>query len=395
MSNNNDDGERLYELDGLRGWASLSVLFFHVFCEIFGTLVPSFRGIIPVSFMNGHLAVTIFFVLSGEALSIPYWRSGSRGYVLRQIAKRYPRLTIPIFFSSLIVFLLWKAGLVFSGQAAPSVSWLSQLPFTPNLGNLFDYSFLEVYRPVTTDPYNPLLWTMRIEILGSFIVFGILLLDSIVRIGVIEFAIIVIAISLVVEPAFSCFLFGLIFGRLHASDFFARCRKTAWIQPISLVILGAALLIGASVQRQYWIEGAAVLQFMKPSSKYVMASVAIVFFVHCNFAMTTFFRARISRFLGKISFPLYLVQFSVLISFMSGAIVFVNMHSGLNWLSISIVSALTIVVSLLASIVFLPIEWMTHTICNSIGRMVPAGSRSVSHFASHSGEEPVANSEQA
>jgi peptidoglycan/LPS O-acetylase OafA/YrhL len=111
--------------------------------------------------------------------------------------------------------------------------------------------------------------------------------------------------------------------------------------------------------------------------------------------MTTFFRARISRFLGKISFPLYLVQFSVLISFMSGAIVFVNMHSGLNWLSISIVSALTIVVSLLASIVFLPIEWMTHTICNSIGRMVPAGSRSVSHFASHSGEEPVANSEQA
>ncbi|MGA8611581.1 MAG: hypothetical protein WB760_07645, partial [Xanthobacteraceae bacterium] len=135
--------------------------------------------------------------------------------------------------------------------------------------------------------------------------------------------------------------------------------------------------------------------FMQSSSQYVMASAVIVFFVHCNLAVTKFFRSSISRFLGKISFPLYLVQYSVLISFMSGAIVFANMHGGLNWLSISIISALSIAVSLLASAIFLPIEQMTHAICNFIGRMLPVGSRSVSGFAGRSGERRVANSEQA
>ncbi|MGA8614913.1 MAG: acyltransferase family protein, partial [Xanthobacteraceae bacterium] len=256
MNNDKVDAERLFELDGLRGWASFSVLLFHIFCEIFGTLIPSLRGILPVAFMNGHLAVAVFFVLSGEALSVPYWKSGSRAYILRQIAKRYPRLTIPVFFSGLIVFLLWKAGLVLSGQAAPMVNWLSDLPFTPNLSDLFHYSFFGVYGLDTPHPYNPLLWTMRIEIFGSFIVFGILLLDSIFRIRVIEFLVVIAALSFAVEPGFSCILFGLIFGRLHTLGFFSWCRRTAWMQPISWVLLGTMLLFGSSLQREYWTEGA-------------------------------------------------------------------------------------------------------------------------------------------
>jgi peptidoglycan/LPS O-acetylase OafA/YrhL len=396
MSNNDiDDAERLFELDGLRGWASLSVLLFHIFCEIFGTLAPGFRGIIPVAFMNGHLAVAVFFVLSGEALSIPYWKSRSRGYVVRQIAKRYPRLTIPIFFSCFIVFLLWKGGLVFSGQAAPAANWLSDLRFIPSLSGLFDYSFFEVYGPATTHSYNPVLWTMRIEIFGSFIVFGILLLDSIFEIGAIEFVVFILAISLAVEPGFVCILYGLIFGRLHTLGFFIWCRKATWIQPVSWVMLGAALLFGASTQREFWVQGAGVLSFMQAASKYVVAGITIVFFVHCNFAVTRFLRSAISRFLGKISFPLYLVQFSVLISVTSGAIVFANTHGGLNWFSISIISALTIITSLAASVIFLQIERITHSICNSIGRMVSAGSQSASNFANRSGEQPVATSEHA
>jgi peptidoglycan/LPS O-acetylase OafA/YrhL len=381
MSNDNDDAERLFELDGLRGWASLSVLLFHVFCEVFGLLVPGFRGVLPVAFMNGHLAVAVFFVLSGEALSAPYWKTDSRGYVLRQIAKRYPRLTIPIFCSSLIVLLLWKAGLVLSGPAGMTVSWLSDLSFTPNLRNLCHFSFLSVYGLGPWYPYNPLLWSMRIEIFGSFLVFGILFLNSIYRLGTIEFVVVIVAMALVVEPGLTCILFGLIFGRLQALGLFAWCRKTARMQPVSWLMLGAALLFGSSAQREYWTEGAGVLQFMPSSAKFITAAVATVFFVQCNFAVTKFLRAGISRFLGKISFPLYLIQFSVLISFTSSAILFANAHGGLNWLSISIIAGLSIIASLLASIVFLPVERVTHVICNFIGRIVPAGRRSVSNFA--------------
>jgi peptidoglycan/LPS O-acetylase OafA/YrhL len=394
MSNNKDDTERLFELDGLRGWASLSVLLFHIFCEIFSPYLPGFRGIIPVAFMNGHLAVGVFFVLSGEALSIPYWRSNSRGYVLRQIAKRYPRLTIPIFCSSLILFLLWKAGLVFTGQAAPRVSWLSDLGFTPSPGNLFEFSLLGVYGVDTWYPYNPLLWSMRIEIFGSFIVFGILLLNPIFKLGVIEFVGVIVLMSLAVEPGLCCILLGLIFGRLHALGVFSWCRRTAWMQPISAGVLGALLLFGSSAQREYWFEGAGVLPFLQSSYKFVLASVGIVFFVHCNLAVTTFLRSGISRFLGRISFPLYLVQFSVLITFTSAAIVFADKHMGLDWRSASVISALSIAVSLLASVLFLPVEQMTHAICSFIGRLVPSGNRSEPNFAGQPGKQRIASSEQ-
>jgi hypothetical protein len=106
------------------------------------------------------------------------------------------------------------------------------------------------------------------------IVFGILLLDSIFRIGIIEFLVVIVAISLAAEPGFSCIMLGLILGGLHALDFFAWCRKTAWIQPISLLILGTALLFGVGAQRQYWIEGADILPFMKSSSKFLMRAIA-------------------------------------------------------------------------------------------------------------------------
>src|SRR5262245_41931407 len=64
--------ERVHEIDGVRGWAALSVLFFHLFWELFGGVVPAFRSSILRFWLDGPLAVYIFFVLSGDALSWPF-----------------------------------------------------------------------------------------------------------------------------------------------------------------------------------------------------------------------------------------------------------------------------------------------------------------------------------
>ena len=89
---------RLSELDGIRGWAAFSVLLFHIMWEVFGIKFPEFRNNYTAFILNGPLAVYVFFVLSGEALSTPYRMTGKRSSVTRLALKRYLRLSIPIFF---------------------------------------------------------------------------------------------------------------------------------------------------------------------------------------------------------------------------------------------------------------------------------------------------------
>src|SRR4051812_23978215 len=74
---------RWSELDGVRGWAALSVMLFHVSWETFGIVEPAFRNILTASLLNGQLDVAIFFVLSGEALSASYWRDGNHRSVTK------------------------------------------------------------------------------------------------------------------------------------------------------------------------------------------------------------------------------------------------------------------------------------------------------------------------
>ena len=67
-----EPGARLRYLDGLRGWAAVSVVVFHSSWEMLGGIEPSLRSVRLVLINDGPFAVIIFFVLSGFALSTGY-----------------------------------------------------------------------------------------------------------------------------------------------------------------------------------------------------------------------------------------------------------------------------------------------------------------------------------
>ena len=99
---------RLREMDGLRGWASLSVMLSHLLLGVFvkaepPALTPFLKPFLE-PLLGGTLDVAVFFVLSGDALSASYWGQRSRKAVIRLAVKRYFRLGIPILGSCLIVF---------------------------------------------------------------------------------------------------------------------------------------------------------------------------------------------------------------------------------------------------------------------------------------------------
>ncbi|HEX4183201.1 MAG TPA: heparan-alpha-glucosaminide N-acetyltransferase domain-containing protein, partial [Caulobacteraceae bacterium] len=86
---------RYHALDGIRGWAALSVVAFHMYWETFGARYPEFRNLASASLLDGWLAVSVFFVLSGEALSTSCLAKQDRRIALDLGVRRYPRLVIP------------------------------------------------------------------------------------------------------------------------------------------------------------------------------------------------------------------------------------------------------------------------------------------------------------
>lgn len=146
---------RRTEIDGIRGWASMCVLLFHLIYEFFGVLYPDIRNPITKVVLDGDLAVFIFFILSGDALSLGFTANPNRGVSAKMIIKRYFRLTGPILFSCFSVYLLMKTRLNFFHDAAIVVHREdyreSFIAFVPSFVKMIKYSLIGCYTEHTQD----------------------------------------------------------------------------------------------------------------------------------------------------------------------------------------------------------------------------------------------------
>jgi peptidoglycan/LPS O-acetylase OafA/YrhL len=341
---------RLDLLDGVRGWSALSVVLFHVFWEIFGALVPGFRNPVTGFLFDGQLAVCVFFVLSGEALSAAFFAGKGDAATIRLAIKRYPRLAIPILASCLIVFALDRCGLVYSAQAATIVhrgdwmgSWL-RAPLT--LGSTLRYSLYDVF--VSADfehAVNPTLWTMKIELMGSFLVFGLLLAwKRLSRPRLLALTLFAVAAIAPIEMAnyLSCFFAGMTFADWRARGFFNAPRpRFCWGPLAAIAAVGAA----DGLLRCIGYDG----------GKAAFAAL-LMLAVYSSPSLAAFFSGRLSRALGRISFPLYLIQFPVLLSLTSGLIVAAGAAGPPPLVAIWGVSLASVAACLLAAIAFAPVE---------------------------------------
>jgi peptidoglycan/LPS O-acetylase OafA/YrhL len=363
---------RLHELDGLRGWSALSVVAFHTFIGLFGAVVPGFDNPLTAFFLDGFLAVCIFFVLSGEALSSSYFAGGGRTAVLKLAVKRYPRLTIPILAATTIVALLCAAGLVgdvataerVGGEGTHLHAWLQLLQAPVSPGGVLQFALSDVYlRQFPRHDLQPFLWTMRAEMLGSIVVFALLLALHRTRYGLILVAIAAfscMACPLPLVRYVACFLFGLIFAAARHAGFFARMQQSRSMQYAAWAMI-VALGIAASM-----LHSRAPLLSYQP-----LVAVPLVFAIFCNRACSDFFANRLSRLLGMISFPLYLIQFPVLVSVAPAAILYANSHGGLTMGAIWVVALLSLASCVVAAIAFYPVEVFTRWTCDRVAKLVP------------------------
>jgi peptidoglycan/LPS O-acetylase OafA/YrhL len=283
--------ERFDFLDGLRGWAALIVMMLHIFWEAFPA--TNFE---PYNFplwwpFSGTFAVCVFFLVSGFALSIAFVRTGDRLVLVRIAAGRYFRLAIPVFALCAGITALLNIGAILP-PGERMVPFDSIYNFEPSIANLLRFSLFDVFFDYEhAETYAGPLWTMSIELIGSFIILALLMIIR--REGWRWFVYAgLTAAFLYFESFYALFVIGVVLAELrHAHG----TPVPLWLGP-ALLVLGPAIPHLTDRGRLSIIVGAAVF---------------------CAGAMATpralaFLANPVSRWLGKISFPLYLVHSPVM-----------------------------------------------------------------------------------
>ncbi len=172
---------KIKSLDGLSGIAELIVVLYNM-GAFFGTLFSPNGLYTQVRLgwqiyrreLNGSFSVAVFFVLSGYLLSIKYSKSLREHDLRAGTIKRYFRLT-PIIIASTLLAVSLQSIIGFHNIAAARIigghQWLaSQYPVhLTGLGTLKS-RLIGVYQGNVQ--YNGPLWTILLELFGSFFLIG-------------------------------------------------------------------------------------------------------------------------------------------------------------------------------------------------------------------------------
>jgi peptidoglycan/LPS O-acetylase OafA/YrhL len=310
---------RIEEIDGIRGWAALAVVIFHALPETFSKIHPELINPIWWFFIDGKLAVCIFFILSGDALSTPFMVTRKKSVLDKMVLKRYFRLAAPIFITTLITIIAIRVGVTYNVSAARIVhneGWLGA--FLPSqFGNfeVFKFSFVTVFNFGNGGHnFNPFLWTMHIELVGSILVFMYLYVQNRLKYPM-HALILIILFFMAADRFFAMFFIGSLLSHFRATGGFDRIRNRVETRVGAPLLVLIAYLIDV-----YFINYGPIttgsglkqltLSFVENNKQFIMASLFVVG-AYLSIDACRFFRNTLSIFLGRVSFPIYLMQLVV------------------------------------------------------------------------------------
>lgn len=304
--------QRLDHLDGLRGVAAVAVVIFHLMSALAPWFVAEqqpgahWLAYTPVAVLwNGTFAVSVFFVLSGFVMTNATLRKSDPIWI--DVVIRYLRLAIPATASTLAA---WSLLSLFPNSATD----LAALTGSRWLGWTYQGAIPDPAAAIYNGMagiflsggsfFNNVLWTMRPELLGSILCFAACAFAGPrLRLAIaIGSAAIFIALR---RYDYVCFPLGLILREAWAAG------RLPSALPISALLLG--LLIGSrsgDAARQLGLDW--LPEAFNPEKKggllYPLGALLVVYGCLRSGLLVAWLSGRAGRFLGAISFPLYLVH---------------------------------------------------------------------------------------
>jgi peptidoglycan/LPS O-acetylase OafA/YrhL len=335
---------RLGHLESIRGLASLQVLLLHVFSGLFPAIVfkgggpawgEAIRGSPLFYLYDGNSAVYIFFVLSGVVLTFAF--QGQAQNPAATVIARIARLWIPAFAACLFAFLLKQ---IFGDAHIPAgeitgSEWLRSLWRPPSglayflkdslvnsvfLGYDVGYLFGGNLKPSFIDSsgaaYDAPLWTLSIELMGSLLVLSLVVAWR--KSTQIWIYLLVALILICARTHYICFIVGHMIA-LHI----LRRGQAAQMPYLSAPVVVASLFLGVAlcITEKYatipplraicgvhFALGLPCQSFPQKVYGSILVFVGLAFSPHI--------RRWLSRpgfvQLGRLSFPVYLVHFPIL-----------------------------------------------------------------------------------
>jgi peptidoglycan/LPS O-acetylase OafA/YrhL len=328
-----ESGRKLVPLEGLRGIAAAVVVLYHL---VLG-FTPKGVGVVPhghgpfdvviqfvLGMLNGGAAVAVFFVLSGFILSLPFAKDREISRVVVAMLKRWPRLA-----ALTLIACVFGWGLIkWSGhdyQHAAGVigaGWMASHGNAPLTGHHLTWwgavheGLVSVFFSGDVHFDSPL-WTMRIELFGSFAVFLaapvlFALQNWWVRLGLIGGVMLLVGGGYPVTYL-SDFLVGTVVAMLFAED---RMPKFSNWQALAVGVL-AIYLFSFTYEQKLLIH--APIKAVMPqgdTSHFVWdaGAVLMIFVLLGNPLLKRLFSRSWAVWLGLLSFPIYLLHGPIMLS---------------------------------------------------------------------------------
>lgn len=314
-SSTSDTTGRLTSLDGLRGLAALIVVIFHILivmpplADVLRRRHPEADWVAVLAysplrlFWAGQEAVTIFFVLSGFVLTLPFL--SRRFDWLAYYPRRMIRLYIPVW-AAVVLALVWYSAV--PRRSSPGLSWWMNAHDT-------HLSWIRLAADTTlvfgTGWLNSPLWSLKWEVWFSLLL--PLYLLTLVRWRR-HLLIKVIAVLGMVQLGHSVsaayelkYLATFAVGVLIAAQL-DRLREL--VQSARQSVVGLVLAVGAALLIGRWLIGDRMELGLAST---IGAGILVTLFATWSPVMN-FAQVRVLQWLGRISFSLYLVHEPVVVS---------------------------------------------------------------------------------
>ncbi len=335
--------KKIAPLESLRGIAALIVFFGHF---VLGFL-PQYHGQAPAGipgkqlqesplffFVNGSGWVTFFFVLSGFVLSYRFYTQRTNDRLAAAVIKRWPRLFPLALISTVFSYLMIEYGLYsyFQASQITQSDWMARLAWGSK-GGVFEVTFWEAFTQgmLTTffrgdDFLNSSLWTMHYEFIGSLLVFGMIpilnqqkLLSGFLIYLIAIAAIVLSPISKGFVPLFmiafvsGCF-FSFYIAQHHTSQNNQQPNLVLFILGLTFAFLALGFLSPA--KGFYSFLNLIPAQYLRlfQICAHTLASIILIYYALNHAALYRILDGRFGRFLGRISFALYVIHVPIIFS---------------------------------------------------------------------------------
>lgn len=312
---------KIQYLEGLRGIAAAQVVLLHFVTGFLPDIAEQVAS--PLQIMwDGHTAVYVFFLISGAVLTPSFARGGRWP---RQAIKRLVRLGVPITAAAVIALVLLAAmpnahliaaRLTGSGWLAMDSSAAATLPhllreitldslllgyreytlFTPFAGRL----------PLLEHALNAPSWSLHLELYGSMLVLGLVLLRARAARAHLA-AVILCAVLFGTHPMFLFVLGHLCAGRLR--------QPTRPLMGASVIALGLAM---SATKNWAFLETVrAAIASLAPASapnlyQFQSQLAAVALFAGVLLSPVAQRLLASCQGLGRLSFSIYLLHFPIL-----------------------------------------------------------------------------------